>query len=96
MEVREPAIAYGKQKMSIAEYLEMENSSLEKHEYYKGEVLTMAGAKVPHNIIASNLMIALGQKLKVNLVVHSTATYVFMSKRIRFLLILTFLSFVVR
>jgi Uma2 family endonuclease len=64
MEVREPAVAYGKQKMSIAEYLEMENSSLEKHEYYKGEVFAMAGAKVSHNIIASNLLIALGQTLK--------------------------------
>jgi Uma2 family endonuclease len=64
MEVREPAVAYGKQKISIAEYLEMENTSLEKHEYYKGEVFAMAGAKVPHNIITGNLMIALGQKLK--------------------------------
>src|SRR2546428_4925824 len=64
MEVREPAVAYGKQKISIAEYLEMENTSLEKHEYYKGEVFAMAGAKVPHNIIAGNLMIVLGQKLK--------------------------------
>src|SRR5919202_1466784 len=64
MEVREPAVAYGKQNISIAEYLEMENSSLEKHEYYKGEIFAMSGAKVPHNIIATNLLIALGQKLR--------------------------------
>ena len=64
MEVREPAIAYSKQKISIEEYLETENASLEKHEYYKGEVFAMSGAKVPHNTITSNLMIALGQKLK--------------------------------
>src|SRR6266487_1021959 len=64
MEIREPAIAYGKQKISIAEYLQKENASLEKHEYFKGEVFTMAGAKVPHNIIARNLLVILTQKLK--------------------------------
>lgn len=37
MEVHEPAIAYRKQKVSIEEYLEMENAADEKHEYYKGE-----------------------------------------------------------
>ena len=66
MEVREPAIAYGKQKISIAEYLEMENASPEKHEYYKGEVFAMSGAKVPHNIISRNLLVSLGQKLRGN------------------------------
>jgi len=51
MEVRGPAIAYSKQKISIEEYLEMENASPEKHEYYKGEVFAMSGAKVPHVIL---------------------------------------------
>lgn len=64
MEVNEAAVAYGKQKISIEEYLEMENASLEKHEYYMGEVFAMSGAKVPHNRITSNLMGLLGQKLK--------------------------------
>jgi Uma2 family endonuclease len=64
MEVNEAAVAYGKQKISIEEYLEMENASLEKHEYYKGEVFAMSGAKLPHNRITSNLMGLLGQKLK--------------------------------
>lgn len=64
MEVREAAIDYGKQKMSIEEYLEMENAANEKHEYYKGEIFAMSGAKVPHNRITSNLLIALGLKLK--------------------------------
>lgn len=64
MEVNEPVIAYSKQKISIEEYLEMENASLEKHEYYKGEVFAMSGAKVPHNTVTSNLMSTLGQKLK--------------------------------
>jgi len=64
MEVREPAVAYTKQKVSIEDYLEMENASSEKHEYYKGEVFAMSGAKMPHNRISSNLIITLGQKLK--------------------------------
>jgi hypothetical protein len=32
MEIREPAVAYGKQKFSIEEYLEKENAATEKHE----------------------------------------------------------------
>lgn len=64
MEGNEPAIAYSKQKISIEEYLEMENASLEKHEYYKGEVFAMSGAKVPHNEICTNLLVALALKLK--------------------------------
>src|SRR6516162_7116924 len=64
MEVKEPAIAYSQQKISIEEYLEMENAALEKHEYYKGEVFAMSGAKVPHNIIGANLLIALSLQLK--------------------------------
>ena len=64
MEVNEPAVAYGKEKMSIEEYLEMENAADEKSEYYKGEIFAMSGAKVPHNTIATNLLIGLGLKLK--------------------------------
>ena len=64
MEVREPIPVYGKQKITIEEYLELEEASSEKHEYYKGEVFAMSGAKVPHNVISRNLLIALGLKLK--------------------------------
>jgi Uma2 family endonuclease len=63
MEVREPAVAYGKQKFSIEEYLEMEDAAIEKHEYYKGEIFAMSGSKVPHNEISGNLYAALHTKL---------------------------------
>ena len=63
-ELREPAVAYGKYKFTIEEYLQMEEASAEKHEYYQGEIFAMSGAKVPHNIIAVNLIKLLGQKLK--------------------------------
>lgn len=64
MEVREPAIAYGKQKISIEEYLEMENASLEKHEYYRGQILQVPQTKVYHNVIAGNLFTALYKQCK--------------------------------
>ncbi len=64
MEVREPSLAFGKQYLSIEEYLEMENASIEKHEYYKGEIFAMSGAKLQHNIITRNFYLALGLKLK--------------------------------
>ncbi len=64
MEVHEPAVAYGKQKISIEEYLEMENASTEKHEYYKGEIFAISAAKVPHNTISANLSGILYDKLK--------------------------------
>lgn len=64
MEIREPVVVYGKQKTTIEEYLQMEETSLEKHEYYRGEVFAMSGSKVPHNIIARNLLVSLTQKLK--------------------------------
>lgn len=64
MYVREPAIAYGKQKFTIDEYLEMENAAEEKHEFYKGEIFAMSGAKYKHNVICLNIAAALKQKLK--------------------------------
>lgn len=64
MEVRVPAVAYGKKKFTVAEYLEIENAATEKHEYYKGEIFAMYGAKVRHNIIAGNAFTALTNKLK--------------------------------
>ena len=62
MKVREPAVAYGN-KFTVTEYLEMEEAATVKHEYYKGEIFAMSGAKVPHNRILKNTLIALGKKL---------------------------------
>jgi Uma2 family endonuclease len=62
--VEEPAAAYGKMKLTIAEYLEWENANTEKHEYYRGEVFAMSGPKVPHTVIAGNLYFATRLRLK--------------------------------
>ena len=64
MEVKEPAPAYEKRKYSIEEYLELEEQSEEKHEYYQGEIFAMSGAKVQHNIIAVNILSYLKNTLK--------------------------------
>jgi Uma2 family endonuclease len=61
--IREPVVAYGKKKFTIEEYLEYENASEEKHEYYQGEIFAMSGSKVPHNIIAGNLYFGLRKRL---------------------------------
>ena len=63
-EVREPAVAYGKQKFSIEEYLEMEKDSTFKHEYYNGEIFLMAGTKADHNTITINLIVIMRHQLK--------------------------------
>ncbi len=73
MEVHEPIVAYGKKKFTVEEYLQMEKAATERHEYYKGEIfqmqghgelLAMSGASPRHNIIFSNLFIAIGTRLK--------------------------------
>jgi Uma2 family endonuclease len=64
MDVKEPAVSYSNKKYTIEEYLEMEQASQEKHEYYQGEVFAMSGPKVPHGIISGNTFLALGNQLK--------------------------------
>lgn len=54
------------------EYLEFERNSLEKHEYYQGEIFPlyrdevngMSGATISHNKISSNLIFLFKSKLK--------------------------------
>lgn len=64
MELREPAAAYGKNKITQEEYLEWERDALQKHEYYRGEVFAMAGAGARHNKIYANLFGELAIRLK--------------------------------
>ncbi|MEJ7736631.1 MAG: Uma2 family endonuclease [Chitinophagaceae bacterium] len=63
MEIKEPAIAYGSQKYSIDEYLNMERAADQKHEYFNGEIFAMSGAGNRHNVIFRNLYGDLAYKL---------------------------------
>jgi Uma2 family endonuclease len=49
--------------LTPAEYLEFERKSTTKHEYFAGRIVEMAGATKAHNLIASNVIIALGSQL---------------------------------
>lgn len=62
--VREPEVAYGKNKFTMQEYLAMEKASDVKHEFYKGEIFAMSGAGARHNIISVNLTVALHKQLE--------------------------------
>jgi len=48
------------------EYLEFETKSKEKHEFYDGQIIAMAGASVRHMRIQTNLILALGNRFKAN------------------------------
>lgn len=64
MQVQEPAKAYNRKNWTIKEYLEMEAVSDVKHEYYRGEIFTMQGAKLPHIVITDNLVVELRNRLR--------------------------------
>jgi len=73
IEVREPAVVYGKSKFTEEEYLQLERTATERHEFYKGEMfvmpgfgdlLAMSGAAKNHNEIFSNLFGQLCIELK--------------------------------
>jgi len=52
------------QLYSIAEYLDLEKTATERHEYINGVIRPMAGGSPRHNTIKVNLIIALGLALK--------------------------------
>ena len=64
LELREPVVAYGKNKLIMEEYLEFEKASQEKHEYYRGEIFAMSGSKVSQNKIAGNLYFGVRKRLQ--------------------------------
>jgi len=66
VEIREPVVAYGKKNFTVEEYLEFERSSLEKHEYYQGEIFAMSGTGLAHNLIFVNVLTRLAIDLKGN------------------------------
>jgi len=53
-----------KRHVTRAEYLEAERRAEYKSEYFDGEVFAMSGASEPHNLIVTNLIVALGTQLR--------------------------------
>lgn len=53
-----------RRKMTVAEYLEMERASEEKHEFLDGEIYLMSGASLKHNLIVTNTVSSLHSQLR--------------------------------
>lgn len=60
MEQPQPAPAF----YSVEEYLELEEHSETRHEYYRGEVFAMSGTSGTHNIVKQNCVISLRLALR--------------------------------
>lgn len=50
--------------VAVAEYLEAEEDGTTKHEYVEGFVYAMSGAKIAHNIVATNILGTLSPRLR--------------------------------
>lgn len=55
--------ALSQPKISLADYLAWEEAQPEKHEFYRGEVFAMVGAKRAHGRVVNNLARRLGEAL---------------------------------
>jgi len=53
-----------KSRYTVEEYLALEASTAEKHEYFNGEVFAMGGASAAHNLIVLNVGSELRQQLR--------------------------------
>lgn len=67
---------------TVAEYLEIERSSGERHEYYNGKIIRMAGGSVDHNRISRNVLTYLNLELdkKANFEVFGSDQKVYLPK----------------
>ena len=51
-------------RLSLDEYIAWENEQPEKHEFVRGEVFAMVGARRVHNLVVGNVFASLKQQLK--------------------------------
>jgi Uma2 family endonuclease len=58
------AIPKGDRKYTFAEYMALEETSVERHDFYHGEIFAMAGATANHHQIAQNINTALINRFK--------------------------------
>jgi Uma2 family endonuclease len=58
------SLAKKRMPVSVDEYLAAELKSTVKHEYVGGAVYAMTGARNAHNLIATNVIVALGTRLR--------------------------------
>ena len=51
-------------RMTLDEYLDWEETQVERHEFHRGEVFAMVGGRRVHGVVVSNLARELGNQLK--------------------------------
>jgi len=56
--------AVPQQSISAAEYLAFERGSTQRHEYFRGRIVALAGASEAHNLIVGNVFAALHSQLR--------------------------------
>lgn len=56
--------ALEKTDYTVEDYIAIERESLEKMEYFHGEIFAMAGGSLNHSLLSSNMNIALGNAIK--------------------------------
>jgi len=50
-------------KFNVEQFLALERAAAERHEYFDGEIIAMAGESPEHGLISSNLVVNLGHQL---------------------------------
>ena len=50
--------------ITVEEYLQQEQTALDRHEYLNGEIFVMAGSTTDHATISTNLLIEIGSQLR--------------------------------
>lgn len=53
-----------KTQYTVQEYLDLEASAREKHEFFRGEIFAMGGASAAHNLIVANVVGEMRQHLR--------------------------------
>jgi Uma2 family endonuclease len=55
--------AQAERKYTVEEYLNLEKNDATKHEYHNGKILSKSGSGRRHNLICSNMTIAIGSRV---------------------------------
>ncbi|MBK6773316.1 MAG: Uma2 family endonuclease [Ignavibacteria bacterium] len=82
-----------KKYITPEEYLKLERKSETKNEYYSGEIFAMPGASLNHNILTTNILANLHNKLKILSAFLSEAICACMFPKMDYLLTLIYVFF---
>ena len=70
-------MAEAKKIVDLAAFLEIEAQNAEKHEFWNGELVLMAGGSIPHNMLSGNTYHSLRNELKNRCIVLNSDQKVF-------------------